>query len=487
LGLLDIISSLRKTDEDEVFIQCHVFDKSKFADDEHAESLGLKLTTSHYDLFQSVFDKVYNSPQALVFLMILQNLNRLDPSDPTSDLVWDTLNRVLDKTLSSPKAPMLTLLHDQSFVRKKSRGTQTKISYKKPHFYQTQNNLISAVSGDSRAYTSRTNSARSTGNPNSTSCSSSDSTDEVFTENTDHKYIKKKTHLTSPLLGFLTISKSHKSSSQKQPSVNASSQTEKRQVQETTNTTDSAPFTSVSGINQGMNEPSSRDLSGDTLSQSVMSDSLSSSPPTPSPLLSTTRTTRPPPPPPPPPPIPPSVTTGPPPPPPIPSSGTSSLPPPPPPLPGMSSAPPPPPLPGMSSAPPPPPLPGMSSAPPPPPLPGMSSAPPPPPPLPGMKSAPPPPPPPGILPRVLPSFSKQNVPPYLLPGSSHTFPKPKHKMKTLNWSKIPNGLISHGSSLWSELQEDNTDVKLNFEQMEELFCQKAKQTTEVKSKKESSE
>ncbi|XP_076340531.1 inverted formin-2-like isoform X2 [Tachypleus tridentatus] len=492
LGLLDIISSLRKTDEDDVFIQCHVFDKSKFADDEHSESLGLNLTTSHYDLFQSVFDKVYDTPQALVFLMILQNLNRLDPANPTSDLAWDMLNRVLEKTLNSPKAPMLTLLHDQSFVRKQSRGTQTKITYKKLHFYQSQNNLASAVSNDSRVNISRSISTRSSRSSNNTGCSSSDSTDEVFTDSTDHKYVRKKGHLTSPLLSFLTSSHLHKSSSHKKSSVNASSQTEKRQVQETTlpiNMTGSSFLTSASGINQlqqGIKEPFSQDMSRDTLPQSGMSSSLSSSP-----LASASGTTRPPPLPPQPPPLPPSVTTGLPQPLPLPSSGTSSLPPPPPPLPfsGTSSLPPPPPPPplpfsGTSSLPPPPP-------PPPPPLPssGTSSlpAPPPPPPLPGMSSLPPPPPPPGILPRVLPSFSKQNVPPYLLPGSSHTFPKPKHKMKTLNWSKIPNGLISHGSSLWSELQQDNTGVKLNFEQMEELFCQKAKQANEVKSKKESSE
>lgn len=156
--------------------------------------------------------------------------------------------------------------------------------------------------------------------------------------------------------------------------------------------------------------------------------------------------------------------------------------PPPPPLPGgpipPAGVPPPPPLPGFG-VPPPPPLPGVG-APLPPPLPSALSGIPPPPPLPGgppppPSGIPPPPPPPGGAPPPPPGLGPPpppGAPGPPLPGgivvaqtaqvfgartplagtelhhnesalrTIHT-PKPKQKMKTINWSKVsPNVLKS---------------------------------------------
>lgn len=58
----------------------------------------------------------------------------------------------------------------------------------------------------------------------------------------------------------------------------------------------------------------------------------------------------------------------------------------------------------------------------------------------------------------------------------HTLPKPRQKMKTLNWTKVPDTLVCGGKSIWSdvtkEAQQEHVESKLNYKQVEELFCQK---------------
>lgn len=70
------------------------------------------------------------------------------------------------------------------------------------------------------------------------------------------------------------------------------------------------------------------------------------------------------------------------------------------------------------------------------------------------------------------------------PGPFHTLPKPQQKMKTLNWTKVPDTLVCGGKSIWSdvtkEAQDEDVERKLNFKQVEELFCQKTAPTAQPK-------
>merc|ERR1719250_543421 len=96
-------------------------------------------------------------------------------------------------------------------------------------------------------------------------------------------------------------------------------------------------------------------------------------------------------------------------------------------------APPPPPPPSIGGGPPPPPPPG---APPPPPPPSIGGPPPPPPP--GGGPPPPPPPPPGGAPPPPPgSFGPPKPPQQEMNLPQLDTPKPKNKMKTLPWNKLP--------------------------------------------------
>ena len=168
-----------------------------------------------------------------------------------------------------------------------------------------------------------------------------------------------------------------------------------------------------------------------------------------------------------------------PPPPPLPGMGGI---PPPPPLPGMGGVPPPPPLPGMGGVPPPPPLPGMGGVPPPPPLPGMGGVPPPPPPPPGAGGVPPPPPPGGFV--VTRGF-QQNL---QRSASCPLAPpvKPKSKMRSLAWQKLPPHVIQRSKTcVWARVLALEV-VQPDFHLEEEWFCQKKVGAKKKESKKKES-
>merc|ERR1719234_1567010 len=111
-------------------------------------------------------------------------------------------------------------------------------------------------------------------------------------------------------------------------------------------------------------------------------------------------------------------------------------------------------------APPPPPPAPRTGPPPPPPPPG--GAPPPPPPM--MGGAPPPPPPGG--PRLPPPAPEIKLP-------QLETPKPKNKMKTFAWNKLPVNKIFGKNNIWTKMAktfEKDKSAPIDFRDMENLFC-----------------
>ena len=122
----------------------------------------------------------------------------------------------------------------------------------------------------------------------------------------------------------------------------------------------------------------------------------------------------------------------------------------------------------------------MGGVPPPPPLPGMGGVPPPPPPPGGV---PPPPPPGGFVTRAFQQNLQRRASSPLTPAV-----KPKTKMKTLAWQKLPPHVIQRSKTcVWARVQALEV-VQPDFRLEEELFCQKkaAPKKADTK-KKESSE
>ncbi|CAF0749120.1 unnamed protein product [Rotaria sordida] len=132
--------------------------------------------------------------------------------------------------------------------------------------------------------------------------------------------------------------------------------------------------------------------------------------------------------------------------------------------------PPPPPFPGGLLPPPPPPLPGFSGGPSPPLPPSFPGGlpPPPPPSLPDFSGRPPPPPPPGFLGRPPPlgQFSGK-APVAGLSVLVDSIPKPKGKVRRLQWKKLPQTILAT-SQFWMDVNK-KVDTQINFSQLENCF------------------
>ncbi|NP_001084562.1 inverted formin-2 [Xenopus laevis] len=450
LQLLDLLTKLRDLEDEDLLIQALVFEEAKSEDEEELLKIygGINMN-NHQEVFSTLFNKVSCSPLSVQLLSILQGLLQLDQSHPTSPLLWEALEVLVNRAV---------LLADDCQNNNVEEVMDRLVTSKK---------LSSKEKRKTDKCTNKVNKSIQTDKPKEESC--------------EGKTVKK-----DPVSSGIPADSLQLLDALLAPP-----------------TKEDSPACIT---------PLHTHLSGELTCSSVLpsppsplvpnaderiSSSSSPLPPPPPPLPGTELS--PPPPgmvalslPPPPPPLPGMGGMLPPPPPPLPGMGGMLPTPPPPPLPGMGGMlpPPPPPLPGMGGMlpPPPPPLPGMGGMlpPPPPPLPGMGGMLPPPPPLPGMGGMLPPPPPP------LPGMGGMPPPPPPMPGMG-TFTdevvvarvdyslgylpkaflkvnKPTLKMKKLNWQKIPPNVIKDSHSMWASASSIEDTVEPNYSSIEQLFC-----------------
>ncbi|XP_066464242.1 inverted formin-2 isoform X2 [Eleutherodactylus coqui] len=446
LQLLDVLTKLRDLEDEDLIVQASVFEEAKLEDDEDLLKIygGIDMN-NHQEVFATLFNKVSSSPLSVQLLAILQGLLHFDVSHPSSSLLWEALEFLVNRAV---------LLADDC----------------------KSNNLEEVMD---RLLVSKKQSKQKTKDQNAERVHKSTQTDKPKDETCKEDSCSYKSAESSKGFQEKPVSVIEKTS----PAILSGSPPPHPPLPGNQDTPSPPPFPSI-----GVSPPPP--LPG-------MDGFPSPPPPLPGALVS---------PPPPPPPLPGMGVIPPPPPPPLPCMGVLAPPPPcllpgtgvippppPPPLPGIGGIPPPPPpLPGMCGfPPPPPPLPGMGGfPPPPPPLPGMGGFPPPPPPLlgmvgfpappplPGSGGPPPPPPPPGMMPPPPPppgGFGEEIVvahvsylgyarPPYIKVN------KPTLKMKKLNWQKLPPNVTKDGQSMWSSASTIEETPEPNYSSIEQLFC-----------------
>ncbi|XP_034231720.1 LOW QUALITY PROTEIN: inverted formin-2-like [Thrips palmi] len=398
LGLEKLLLPLRRSDSTALQVQVGVFDRAAHADQdalEEAGAAGDPLNMTHHQLFDALFAKVADSPQALSLHTVLLNLTQLDPSNPQSDRIWEALEdltaHVANGSVPSSSASSRHLrdLRDLRTCETRSVATQTTVRSR------ASDRLSDRLSGAS-----------------------------------------------------LTGDRKSVDSDAVKNMVSAEDRVD-------VGTDPMTPASSAPRIEK----------------QAPVGAASSASTPTA--------------PPPPPPPLPGAAAPPPPPSPPFPGSPA----PPPPPFPG-SPAPPPPPFPGSPA---PPPFPGAPAPPPPPPVPVARPAP-----FPGAPAPPPPPGLPGMVPVEEPlCVAKTHYLTY--PGRRsvdltdgqwnptgankyNTFPHPRRKLRTLNWTKLPNQVIGN-ESVWTTMHNVEPKVNMDFHQIEELFCQRSAAPAEPKAGK----
>ncbi|XP_073494740.1 inverted formin-2 isoform X2 [Phyllobates terribilis] len=445
LQLLDVLTKLRDLEDDDLLVQASVFEEAKTEDDEDFLKIygGIDMN-NHQEVFSTLFNKVSCSPLSVQLLSILQGLLHFDVSHPSSPLLWEALEFLVNRAVllaDDCKSNDLQEVMDRLLASKKQSNQKTKDKHVEKIHKSIQ-----------------------TDKPKEETCKESLSAHQSSKDCQEMQVSE--TEKTSPfvLCGNPPPPPPSLHGDQSTPSV-------------------PLPPPPLPGLD-GFQSPLPP-LPGDLASPPPPPPpppfpgmgGLPPPPPPPPPFPGMGGL--PPPPPPPPPPFPGMGGLPPPPPPPPPFPGKGGLPPPPPPLPGMGGMPPPPPpFPGMGGLPPPPPpLPGMCGfPPPPPPLPGMCGFPPPPPPFPGTGGPPPPPPPPGMIPPPPGGFGEEIVVAHV--GYSLGYArtpcfkvnKPSLKMKKLNWQKLPPNVAKDGQSLWSSANTTEETPEPNYTSIEQLFC-----------------
>ncbi|KAL4230753.1 hypothetical protein ACF0H5_011128 [Mactra antiquata] len=319
LNLLDVIDLLRNEDDEDLVIQCNVFDDEKQEDDEAFAALnpiGIDIN-DHNAVFNMLYEKVYNTPHSDVLLNILQTMLRIDTEDNDIDIRWDCVETAVRQAIYMP-LPRAPITSNQSPVVKSSKLFCDHCGFYNKHTLDVyvQTDLLQ----------------------NDSIVNSLSKGDNAVINNSDAK--------TSFANALSELSSKHI------PLQPGGSPLNGLQCSNTDGSIPSPPQTSA--IRSCSIPPSNTN-----------SQSPPPAPPPPPPLPGT------------------GVPPAPPPPPPPPGSGIPPPPPPPPPpsCSGVPPAPPPPPVAGSGGPPPPPPPPGLpGSPPPPPPPPGCASPPPPPPP-----------------------------------------------------------------------------------------------------------
>ncbi|KAK3594658.1 hypothetical protein CHS0354_003581 [Potamilus streckersoni] len=104
LNILDILEELRNEDDEDLLIQCNVFDDEKLADEEALTLLnptGVDIN-NHQEIFSAIYQRVYNTPHSDVFLTILQTLLHIGDESGECDIRWDCAETAIRQALLMP-------------------------------------------------------------------------------------------------------------------------------------------------------------------------------------------------------------------------------------------------------------------------------------------------------------------------------------------------------------------------------------------------
>ncbi|XP_056003577.1 inverted formin-2-like [Ostrea edulis] len=101
LNILDLINDLRNEDDDDLIIQCDVFDEEKQSDDEEMTILYPSCVdiNDHKEVFNAIYHKVYNTPVADVFLHVLQAMLQIEPENPLCDVQWKAVETSVKRSI----------------------------------------------------------------------------------------------------------------------------------------------------------------------------------------------------------------------------------------------------------------------------------------------------------------------------------------------------------------------------------------------------
>ncbi|PIO29296.1 hypothetical protein AB205_0107280, partial [Aquarana catesbeiana] len=100
LQLLDVLTKLRDLEDEDLLVQVYVFEEAKSEDDEDLLKLygGIDMN-NHQEVFSTLFNKISCSPLSAQLLFILQGLLQFDVNHPSSALLWEALELVVNRAV----------------------------------------------------------------------------------------------------------------------------------------------------------------------------------------------------------------------------------------------------------------------------------------------------------------------------------------------------------------------------------------------------
>ncbi|KAG8561272.1 hypothetical protein GDO81_015313 [Engystomops pustulosus] len=130
LQLLDVLTKLRDLEDEDLLVQACVFEEAKSEDDEDLLKIygGIDMN-NHQEVFTTLFNKVSCSPLSVQLLSILQGLLHFDVSHPSSPVLWEALEFLINRAVllaDDCKSNNLEEVMDRLTASKKPSKQKTK-------------------------------------------------------------------------------------------------------------------------------------------------------------------------------------------------------------------------------------------------------------------------------------------------------------------------------------------------------------------------
>ncbi|XP_067663787.1 inverted formin-2-like isoform X1 [Haliotis asinina] len=103
LNILDVINSIRADEDEDLHVQCDVFEEELTADSEALEEMNNTTVDlrKHDDLFKAVYNKVQDTPLGASLLAILYSLYQIDHTSPQSEATWILAEKLVTQAVEN--------------------------------------------------------------------------------------------------------------------------------------------------------------------------------------------------------------------------------------------------------------------------------------------------------------------------------------------------------------------------------------------------
>ncbi|XP_046369459.2 inverted formin-2-like [Haliotis rufescens] len=103
LNILDVINTIRADEDEDLHVQCDVFEEELTADSEALEEMNNTTVdlSKHDDLFKAIYNKVQDTPLGASLLAILYSLYQIDHTSAQSEATWILAEKLVNQAVEN--------------------------------------------------------------------------------------------------------------------------------------------------------------------------------------------------------------------------------------------------------------------------------------------------------------------------------------------------------------------------------------------------